>query len=138
MPAKDTYHNTVKKALEKDGWNITQDPLIIQYGSKDLFVDLGAEKVFAAEKHGEKIAVEIKSFIGVSPMNDLEKAVGQYIVYRNIIEEIENERILYLAVTNITYKDIFSEPLGQLVAQKNQLRFLIFNPKTEEVVQWIV
>lgn len=138
MPAKDTYHNTVKKALEKDGWNITQDPLIIQYGSKDLFVDLGAEKVLAAEKHGRKIAVEIKSFIGVSPMNDLEKAVGQYIVYRNIIEEIENDRVLYLAVTNITYKDIFSEPLGKLIAQKNQLRFLIFNPKTEEVFQWIV
>jgi hypothetical protein len=27
MPAKDIYHETVKNALIKDGWTITDDPL---------------------------------------------------------------------------------------------------------------
>jgi hypothetical protein len=54
----------VKTALEKDAWTITNDPLVIQYGAKDLFVDLGAEKIIAAEKIGRKIAVEMKSFLG--------------------------------------------------------------------------
>ena len=40
MPAKDIYHNTVKNALINDGWTITDDPLILSIGKKDLFVDL--------------------------------------------------------------------------------------------------
>jgi len=39
-------------------------------------VDLGAEQVFAAEKHERKIAVEVKSFIGSSIVADLEQALG--------------------------------------------------------------
>ena len=27
MSAKDVFHEVVKKALQKDGWQITQDPL---------------------------------------------------------------------------------------------------------------
>ncbi|MFK0734693.1 MAG: element excision factor XisH family protein [Gloeotrichia echinulata GP01] len=137
MPAKDIYHNIVKTALEKDAWTITNDPLVLQYGAKDLFVDLGAEKIIAAEKIGRKIAVEIKSFLGASQINDLEKAVGQYIVYKNILEEIENDRLLYLAVTNIAYKDIFSEPIGKLIVNKNDIHLLVFNPNNQEVLQWI-
>lgn len=137
MPAKDIYHNIVKAALEKDGWTITNDPLVLQYGTKDFFVDLGAEKLLAAEKRGKKLAVEIKSFIGNSPMNELEKAVGQYIVYRDILEEVESDRNLYLAVNNIVFKDVFSEPIGQLILKKNQLKLLIFNANSQEIVKWI-
>lgn len=137
MPAKDIYHNIVKNALEKDAWTITNDPLVLQYGSKDLFVDLGAEKIIAAEKSGRKIAVEIKSFLGASQMNDLEKAVGQYIVYKDILEEIENDRLLYLAVTNIAYRDIFSEPIGKLIINKNDINLMVFYPNNQEVLQWI-
>ena len=95
MPAKDIYHDAVKNALSKDDWKITNDPLVLEWGGKDLFVDLGAEKIISAEKDRQKIAVEIKSFLGTYQVNDLENALGQYIVYRNILEEIEKERILY-------------------------------------------
>jgi hypothetical protein len=61
MPAKDVFHEAVKKALLNEGWTITADPLYIQFGGVDLYVDLAAEKVIAAEKDGRKIAVEIKS-----------------------------------------------------------------------------
>lgn len=137
MPAKDIYHDTVKTALKKEGWKITNDPLMLRYGGRDLFVDLGAEKLLAAEKNGQKIAVEIKSFVGSSPMSELEKAVGQYIVYRNILEEIEGDRLLYLALATSPFQDIFAEPIGTLILAKNQLRLLVFNPITQEVVRWI-
>jgi XisH protein len=39
-------------------------------------IDLGAEKLIAAERGSEKIAVEIKSFSGASFINDLENAWG--------------------------------------------------------------
>ena len=138
MPAKDIYHDAVKIALEKDGWTITKDPLVLQWGAKDLFVDLGAEKLLAAQKNHEKIAVGIKSFVGSSQVNDLEKAVGQYIVYRNILEEIETDRVLYLAISQKAFRDIFIEPLGSLVLRKNQLHLLVFNPQNQEVIQWIL
>ena len=136
MPAKDIYHDAVKIALEKDGWTITKDPLVLQWGAKDLFVDLGAEKLLAAQKNHEKI--EIKSFVVSSQVNDLEKAVGQYIVYRNILEEIETDRVLYLAISQKAFRDIFIEPLGSLVLRKNQLHLLVFNPQNQEVIQWIL
>ncbi|PSF37610.1 fatty-acid synthase [Aphanothece hegewaldii CCALA 016] len=137
MPAKDIFHDTVKIALNKGGWIITNDPLVIRYGGKDLFIDLGAQRIIAAERQGVKIAVEIKSFIGASQINDLENALGQYIVYRNILEEIEKDRILYLAISNKAFKDIFSEPIGHLILSKNKLNLLIFDPRSQEVKQWI-
>jgi hypothetical protein len=78
MPAKDIYHNNVKNALIKDGWIITHDPLTIKWGKKDIYIDLGAEQIIAAQKIDAKIAVEIKSFIGESEVEDLKNAIGQF------------------------------------------------------------
>jgi hypothetical protein len=75
MPAKDIYHDAVKNALKKENWYITNDPFILKWGARDLYIDLGAQKLIAAEKSGEKIAVEVKSFIGASPVADLENAL---------------------------------------------------------------
>lgn len=76
MPAKDFYHDTVKTALIKDGWDITNDPLKFKGGGRSFYIDLGAKKLLAAEKQGRKIAVEIKSFLTSSPVSELEKALG--------------------------------------------------------------
>ncbi|MGL5942217.1 MAG: XisH family protein [Waterburya sp.] len=137
MPAKDIFHNIVITALQKDGWQITDDPLRIKWGLRELFVDLGAKKLIAAQKGESKIAVEIKSFIGRSPINELENALGQYILYRNILEETEPERLIYLAIRKSTYQEIFSEPIGVLTIQKSQLRVLVFDDDKEEIIQWI-
>ena len=47
MPARDFYHEQVRTALVKDGWVITHDPLRLNWGNKDLYVDLGAERLIA-------------------------------------------------------------------------------------------
>lgn len=62
--------------------------LKIEGRKKKLFVDWSAEKLLAAEKGERKIAVEIKSFVGKSDINDLEDAVGQYVLYETLLEEI--------------------------------------------------
>ena len=137
MPAKDIYHNTVRTALEKDGWTITNDPLPLKIGDRSLFVDLGAEKILAAEKQGRKIAVEVKSFLSISPVHDLEEALGQYIVYEDILELSEPERNIYLAVREEVYLDIFSEPLGQLLLRKKRLKLIVFDSSREIIIRWI-
>lgn len=120
MPAKDTYHNAVKSALEKDGWTITDDPLTLRWGGKDLFVDLGAEKILAAQKNDLKIAVEVKSFLGPSQINELEKGLGQYILYLDILARIEPDRNLYLAIREETFSELFAEPIGQLLIENDR------------------
>ncbi len=55
--AKDKFHQAVKNALIKEEWAITDDPLFLQFGGVDLFVDLGAEKMIAAQKENYQIAV---------------------------------------------------------------------------------
>lgn len=85
MPKRDMYHTAVKQALIKDGWTITHDPLTLSSGVHNLYVDLGAERVLAAERDGEQIAVEIKSFVGQSEVADMEQALGQYLLYRSLL-----------------------------------------------------
>ncbi|MEQ9549706.1 MAG: element excision factor XisH family protein [Coleofasciculus sp. G3-WIS-01] len=137
MPAKDLYHEKVRVILEQDGWTITDDPFKLKWGLRELFVDLGATKLIAAQKAERKIAVEIKSFVKASPVTDLEAALGQYILYQNILEEIEPNRQLYLAIRQATYREIFSEPIGSLVLTKNPLHLLVFDPHKEIIAQWI-
>ena len=60
--ARDKYHSVVRVALEKAGWTITDDPFVINVGTTDLQIDLGAERLLAAEQGNERIAVEIKVF----------------------------------------------------------------------------
>ena len=137
MPAKDIYHDAVKNALIKDGWTITDDPLILSIGKKDLFIDLGAEKLIAAEKSNQKIAVEIKSFIGKSRVDDLEKALGQYILYREILREKKQKRILYLALKVSAYEDIFEQPIGKILLKQGLFNLLVFEEQEEAILQWI-
>lgn len=137
MPARDKYHVHVKQALIKDGWTITNDPLRLKWGVKDMYVDLGAERLLAAEKGPRKIAVEIKSFTGLSEMDDLEKAVGQYLIYFDVLSKVEPERILYLAVPEETFVDLFEEPIGKLLIENGRVRLLVFAPQEEVVRQWV-
>jgi hypothetical protein len=137
MPAKDIYHDCVKNALIKDGWTITHDPLKLKWGKKEMYVDLGAKRFLAAEKANHKIAIEIKSFVNPSEMQDLENALGQYTLYYDVLERVEPDRILYLAIRMAVFFDLFEEPIGQLLIEKQRFKIIVFDPKTEEIIKWI-
>ncbi len=137
MPARDIYHKTVKKALIKDGWTITHDPLTLKWGVKDMYVDLGAEQFLAAEKGIHKIAVEVKSFVSPSEVQDLQNALGQYVLYHDILARTEPNRVLYLAIRQAVFIDLFEEPIGKLLLENQRIRLIIFDPQTEVIVQWI-
>src|SRR5208283_592294 len=108
------------------------------YGGKDLFVDLGAERVtLAAEKGGQRIAVEIQSFLSPSPVRDLQEAVGQFAIYRAVLAETEPEYLLYLAVPRRTYEGLLVEPFGQLIVTRLEIRLLVFDDAQEKVIAWI-
>ncbi len=139
--AKDTFYPQVKRALIKDGWKITDDPLKLEIGGVKLEVDLGAERlpevVLAAERAHEKIAIEVKSFISNSPIHELHGALGQFIAYRTALSELEPDRKLYLAVPIATFSDFFQLPFPQRLIRENQLMLMVYDPILQEVVQWL-
>ena len=121
----------------KNGWVITDDPYVIQYRKTTLYADLGAEQPMAAERYGQKLVVEVKSFIGASKIQDLKEALGQYDIYRYLLEEIAPDRKLYIAVSTVAYKSFFKQDVIQLILNKHQLPIIVVDTEMEEIRQWI-
>lgn len=136
MSAKDFIHDKVKNALIKDGWIITDDPFTLEYEDATAFVDLGAERVIAAEKDSQKIAVEIKSFVGRSALQEIEAAIGQYMVYLYFLEQVDPSRKLYVAVSDIAFETIFARKSVSFLVKRVNLSLIVVNLDSEEVVLW--
>ncbi|MEH2305862.1 XisH family protein [Nostoc sp.] len=138
MSAKDVFHEVVKTALQKDGWQITHDPLTISVGGVNLSIDLAAQKLIAAEREGQKIAVEVKSFLErSSAISEFHTALGQFINYRGALRRRQPERVLYLAVPLTTYKTFFQLDFPKEMIAENQLKMLIYDVEQEVIFQWI-
>ncbi|HLJ56961.1 MAG TPA: XisH family protein [Chthonomonadaceae bacterium] len=139
MPARDIYHDVCVRALIKDGWTITDEPLTVPVDETDLFVDIGAERLVTAERDSERIAVEVKSFVGLSEVQDLKEAFGQYALYQYALQqsETDSDRILYLAVRVAIYESVFREGVGKLFIRNNAIRLVVFDPVVEEIRLWI-
>lgn len=137
MSARDIFHNAVKTALQKDGWTITNDPLYLKLGDDQLRVDLAAERLIAAERDREKIAVEVKSFLAPSAISEFHTALGQFLNYRAVLQLQQPDRKLYLAVSEETYRIFFRRDLPQLSIQTYQIKLLVFEPEDEVILQWI-
>ena len=134
--AKDLFHQSVKIALIKDGWTITNDPLIIRIDRIRLEVDLAAEKVIAAEKEGQKIAVEVKGFINPSVITDFHTALGQFLNYRLALQMTEQRRVLYLAVPGDVFNSFFQERFTQAAIEQYEVKMMVYDPNVEEIIQW--
>jgi hypothetical protein len=136
MPQYDLYHVCVRNALLKDGWRITDDPYVLLYKELRLYIDLAAEKPIAAEKAGSQIAVEVKVFSGASFVNEFERALGQFVLYRSVLNRVDFKRKLYLAIPSDVYEDFFSRSaIVELVAEQ-EIHLLVFDPKSEEITKW--
>ena len=142
MPQKDESHQIVKEALIRDGWNITDDPYVISYGERFLFVDLAASastqgQFIGAQRKDQLIAVEIKEFRGKSAVNDLEQAIGQYTLYQLLLKQVDPKRRVFLAVSDIVYDEVFSEPIGELVINQLPMDLIVIDVQAKEVKKWI-
>jgi len=137
MSAKDAFHDLVKTALQQDGWTITHDPYHIDLGFTDFYIDLGAERLIAATRDNQKIAVEIKSFLAASTVSEFHSAIGQFINYHIALEEEEPDRTLFLAIPTETYKRFFEYPFVQKVLKRNQIPLILYSTQQPEISQWI-
>jgi XisH protein len=135
--ARDLFHENVKIALEKEGWTITNDPLSFKIGNVSIQIDLGAERLIAAERGNEKIAIEIKTFGSLSFITALYEAIGKYIVYRNVLSLKEPDRTLYLAVPENIYTRFFEEQVIQKTLIEENFKLVLYNQSTQLISKWI-
>jgi hypothetical protein len=75
--------------------------------------------------------------VGRSDVNDLEEAIGQYVVYLRILQKLHIERQLYLAVTEATFESVFESELGRLFWEDHFVYFLVFDEEMEVITRWI-
>jgi len=138
MSRKDKFHEAVRRALEKENWLITHDPFIIQISETvKLKIDLGAETILAAQRHTEKIAVEVQNFSTDSEISEFHTALGQYLNYLQALEMKEPDRMLYLAVPQETYNNFFQIPFIQTSLKRHSVNLISYSPLQEIIVQWI-
>jgi hypothetical protein len=137
MSAKDRIHRAVKNAPINDGWTITHDPLTLRLGKTRFEVDLAAEQFFAAKKDDRFIAVEVKSFIGDSAIVDLERALGQFVPYHDVLELHEPYRVLHLGVSEGIYESLFATDVANLLLDRGRLRLIVVDLDNERIVRWI-
>jgi hypothetical protein len=137
MPRKDLYHNEVRRALEKDGWKITHDPMRFRWKKKTIFPDLGIEKVIAAERGLEKIAVEIKSFQGDVLLHEFYSAIGQYDIYKAALADLDVDRKVVLAIPLPVYRDFILSEFGQAIIEIKQIPIVVYDYENENIVIWL-
>jgi XisH protein len=136
--AHDIFHETVKIALIKDGWSITHDPYYLNDKTKNIRyeIDLGAEKLLAAERGSEKIAVEIKSFIKISFKHEFHGVLGQYLIYLKGLRQIDPERQLFLAMPSFAYNRLQKHPFLLEIVEDYKVKLIIFDDQKETLVLW--
>jgi hypothetical protein len=135
--AKDIFHDLVRDGLESEGWTITDDPYKVKFAQTNFQIDLAAEKIIAAQKDNQKIAVEIKSFLNPSAVTDFYSALGQFLSYRLVLKQVEPERILYLAIPLDTFEQFFQSAFAQLAINEYQLKLIIYDSEKGGLTQWI-
>lgn len=107
-----------------------------------MFVDLGAERLLAAERQAgadgekERIAVEVKTFAGRSTVADLEQALGQYLIYKALLDAEEPERTLFLAAPTHLYDTVWETTIGRVLTDTYGVKLLLCDVQQEVIDRW--
>jgi hypothetical protein len=134
MPAKDHYHDVVKRALAKDGWTITAEQHFIKLPERRFWVDLQA----GLQNENQRIFIEVKSFRNVpSPVESLAASVGKYVIYRVALDRLRDTTPLWLAIPQTAYRGIFSQAIGQAVIKRLGVSLIVYDIEREVIVRWI-
>ena len=123
------------RALQKDGWRVTEQQVPMKLGRRRVFIDLRA--THGANGSRQELAlIEVKCF--PDPQNtsqDIYTAIGQYILYRAMLRELELDISLYLSIPEVIYNDVFDTIVQRAVAE-SQIKLVIVNLDKERVVRW--
>ncbi len=132
MPALDIYHPQVVNALQKAGWAVSTGPYVIRVPGRKrpLYADLSAQL-----NTSKIIVAEIKCF-QIDPRGELYTAIGQYLVYRALLNQLGISHELYLAVPSSAYHGIFRD-MGMVVINETKIKLIVVDIEQEVIEQWL-
>lgn len=138
MAREDRDHQAVCRALINDGWTITQQQAILRFRSSSFFgkLDMVATAAITATQNQRTIVVEVKSFRPSLKMAELEKAVGQYLIYKSWLLRERPNWDIYLAVSTRHQHHFESEAL-RVIAEDYGIKVILVDVVQERIVAWI-
>ncbi len=110
-----------------------QEQVYLSDGQRHVWIDLSARR----GENENLILIEIKGFETTSQVDVLMAAVGQYAFYRAMLQYLEMSLPLYLAIPRPAYEGVFQSPAAQQVIRNLNMWLLVFEPTTEEIVEWV-
>ncbi len=128
---EDKLKEAVKTALLLTGVEIIADPYRFRSGGFKYQIDL------AVKMTGLTAAVEIKSFLSLSFLEDFYTAIGQYLTYRYALQLAQTHADLYLAVPSHVHAKHFAKPLIKGISEIHQVKLIVFDPEDNQSIQWI-
>lgn len=136
MPRYDDCHPQVVQALEKAGWTVNNAPFKVKRLNRQIYIDVEASRRANGSRQ-QILLAEVKCFPDTSSVKtELYTALGQYMIYRAMLEELSIEIPLYLAIPEETYKNEF-DSVVQRAINESKIKLFIVNLETERIIQWI-
>jgi hypothetical protein len=136
MPAYDQCHDQVIRALQKEGWNINRQQVKLPFDERRLYIDLKASRGLNGRRQ-TILLVEVKCFPDEKTfLADLYTAIGQYILYRTILDSNGVSFPLYLSIPQSVFVTQFNQIIRDACRQ-HQIKLVIINLDSEEVMEWI-
>jgi hypothetical protein len=134
MPVLDSCHPQIVRALRKEGWRVEDKPRALRVNRRRVLVDVSASRITNTGVR-EILLAEVKCLSESSTTQELYTAIGQYLVYRTMLDQLEIRVPLYLAVPEAGYLSLFDSTIRQLV-DDNRIKLVIVNLVTETIVAW--
>jgi hypothetical protein len=139
LPALDSCHFQVVRALRKDHWKVTDKPKYIDDSDSEMFVYIDIEAVQetnGGETSPRQIYIEVKCFPGKNSTQEIYISLGQYLIYRALLARQEIRAPLYLAIPHTVYESAFNMVFRQAL-QDNRIMVVVVDLESETIVQWI-
>ena len=134
--ALDSCHEQVVNALEKAGWDVEKAAYVIELDRIRVIPDIRARQING--QVDEILVVEVKCFPNEENYQDeLYRAIGQYLVYRTIMEMKAVPAKIYMAIPVFVYNRLFRRQVVAKTIQEAKIRLIVVDIEREEIVQWL-
>ncbi len=136
MPRLDNCHQQFIHALQKEKWKIDSKPLYLKLRGYEFYIDVVARRLSSASEEIVLI-IEVKCFPeNRSQQEQLYTAIGQFEIYRDILEAYQLADKLYIAIPLHAYEGVF-QAIGSKMIEKANIKLIVFDVEKEEIVQWL-
>lgn len=117
------------------GWTVGTKPVTVRSDARKIFIDAGASRQVNGSIQ-QIMLIEIKCFPDRdSTTEELYIAIGQYIVYRAVLQDRQIDIPLYLAIPEDVYEEVFDSTI-QRGMRDNKIKAIIVNLDTEVIAAW--